>query len=93
MVCQAWMKDGSGHRTSSTTPNLKTGCWLTGRDMGENRMIAAKECLYAGGRAVCTECIRYIQFYERADKLEQAGISFGDAVKLVRKREEEGEER
>lgn len=93
MVCQAWMKDGSGHRTAGTPPNLKTGCWLTGIDLGDNRIRPAKECLYAGGRAVCTECMRYIQFYERADKLEQAGISFGDAVKLVRKREEEGEER
>ncbi len=57
-------------------PKLSIGCFLSSRDYGNNRICSTAECM--GQR--CAECSRYIRFYERADELQLAGLSFKEAV-------------
>lgn len=78
------MKNGDVRKEANIQPNLRQGCWLTGQGSGNNSIRATKECLHTGGQARCTECIRYIQFYDRVDALEEAGMRFGDAVRIVK---------
>lgn len=84
MAYPVWTKNGDAGKGTDIPPNLKQGCWLTGQDSGNNSIRATKECLHTGGQARCTECIRYIQFYDKVDALEEAEIRFGDAVRMAK---------
>lgn len=84
MGYQTLVRDGSKYKIAGTPQNLKNGCWMTGRDFGDNRISATKECISADGKAICTECVRYIHFYEKVEELEQSGIRFGEAVRMVK---------